>query len=319
MSSIRELAELVKAGRVEGIARAISFIEDSKDESSKNALLEMLHGSAKNAFILGITGPPGAGKSTLIGAMVGPLQKMGFKVAVLAVDASSPISGGSVLGDRIRMQESLSKYGIYMRSMASRWSVGGLSSAVLYATVILEAAGFDFIIVETVGAGQSDFDIMSIADIVAVVLAPALGDGLQGIKAGLMEIGDIFVMNKRDILDRIGAAASIDALKSALYATEPRPASSGLEKTVVQTIATSSNENENGVGELVKLVIEHKKAIESKGGNLEKIKRTLLWLKREEIAGKLNALSGSEELKNISERVARRELTLNEALKRIKL
>ncbi|MEM0087297.1 MAG: hypothetical protein QXU16_03470, partial [Candidatus Micrarchaeaceae archaeon] len=197
--------------------------------------------------------------------------------------------------------------------------VGGLSSAVLYATVILEAAGFDFIIVETVGAGQSDFDIMSIADIVAVVLAPALGDGLQGIKAGLMEIGDIFVMNKRDILDRIGAAASIDALKSALYATEPRPASSGLEKTVVQTIATSSNENENGVGELVKLVIEHKKAIESKGGNLEKIKRTLLWLKREEIAGKLNALSGSEELKNISERVARRELTLNEALKRIKL
>ncbi|MEM3572566.1 MAG: methylmalonyl Co-A mutase-associated GTPase MeaB [Candidatus Micrarchaeaceae archaeon] len=319
MNSISELARLVKAGKAEGIARAISFVENSNDENSKSMLLEMLRDPKKDAFILGITGPPGCGKSTLIGAMVGPLQRNGFKIAVLAVDASSPISGGAVLGDRVRMQDALSKYGIYMRSMASRGSTGGLSGAVLDTIAILEAAGFDFIIVETVGAGQADLDIMNIASVVAVVLAPALGDDIQAIKAGLMEIGDIFVMNKSDLLGRLGTTASTAAEELLLNAAGPGLASSGLGKRVVHTIATSSSEEESGVGELVRLVMEHKKAIESLGVNPKKIERMLISLKREEVSNELNSRIGSVELQMLAEKVARKEMTPREALKHIKL
>jgi len=189
-------ADRVRAGDARATARLISMIE--REDPSRLAVLKALHAYGGKAHVVGITGPPGAGKSTLTDKLVGDLRGRGRKVAVIAVDPSSPFTGGAILGDRIRMQRHATDDGVYIRSLATRGHLGGLSRAASEAVRVLDAAGYDDVIIETVGVGQSEVDIVRIADTVVLVSVPGLGDDIQAIKAGVMEIGDVFCVNKAD-------------------------------------------------------------------------------------------------------------------------
>ena len=232
------------------MARAISYIEDGNAEIRKE-ILESLYPHCGKAQVVGITGPPGIGKSTTIGNLAITLANKGKKVSVLAVDASSPYSGGSLLGNRIRMQDALFTHGIYMRSLANRGARGGLSESSMGAVNILDASGSDIIIIETVGAGQADLDIMNLADTTVLILGPGLGDQIQAIKAGIMEIADIFVINKMD-LD--GAYFAMKDIEEILSMDDPRP----MKRTVV---GTSSIDN-TGYTEMADAILGHGKLLE---------------------------------------------------------
>jgi LAO/AO transport system kinase len=198
-----DLARRCLDGEVRAVARLISLLEDG-DRRAYNAM-SAFASTIGRAQILGITGPPGSGKSTLTDKLIGYFRSQDKKVAVIAVDPSSPFSGGAILGDRLRMQSHAVDPGVFIRSLASRGQLGGLSKATAFALRVLEAAGYDIVIIETVGVGQSEIDIIKVADTVVLVSVPGLGDEIQVIKAGIMEIGDIFVVNKsdRDGADRV--------------------------------------------------------------------------------------------------------------------
>ncbi|MHB1440862.1 MAG: methylmalonyl Co-A mutase-associated GTPase MeaB [Cuniculiplasma sp.] len=213
-----QLIVRIREGDKSAIARGISLAEGAGKDLKKE-LLRKLYPHTGKSQVVGITGPPGIGKSTLIGNLSSLLAESGNKVSILAIDASSPYTGGSLLGNRIRMQESLWKSGIYMRSLANRGYKGGLSDSALGAVSILDASGSDFIIIETVGAGQADLDIMNLADTTVLVLAPGLGDQIQAIKAGIMEIADIFVINK---MDREGSYFAMKDIEETLSLDERR-------------------------------------------------------------------------------------------------
>ena len=210
------LVEGILRGDARSISRAISVVESDPDGDNSRPLIKEIFPRTGKAHIVGITGPPGIGKSTMIGNLCAILSEKGLRLSVVAVDASSPFTGGSLLGNRIRMQESLTRYSIYMRSLANRGINGGLSRSVWDTVKILDAAGSDYIIVETVGAGQADLDISNLADTVVVVLGPGLGDEIQAIKAGIMEIGQIFVINK---MDRQGSYIAMKDLEETLAMT----------------------------------------------------------------------------------------------------
>jgi LAO/AO transport system kinase len=236
------LANGILGGDYRAIARSISLIENSSYQVRKDIIKRIYgHGSAK---VIGITGPPGVGKSTAIGNLA-PLLAAHEKVAVLAIDPASPFSGGAILGNRIRMQSALSRQGIYMRSTSNRLYNGGLSEYTWDIVKVLEAAGNDYIILETVGSGQADIDIMNIADVTCVFLAPGLGDEIQAIKSGIMEIGDIFVINK---IDREGAYLAIKDIRESLSMSN---------KMGTPVIGVNSITGEN-YDELVKSIIEMK-------------------------------------------------------------
>ncbi len=190
------LAAGVRERRARHLAQAITLVESRTSE--RRDLIAALYGSVGNARVVGITGPPGAGKSTLVDRLTGSLRKTGATVGILAIDPTSPFSGGAILGDRIRMQSHYTDDGVFIRSMATRGAMGGLAPASHDAIDILDAAGFDWILVETVGVGQDEVDIVRSVDTVVVVTLPGLGDEIQAIKAGLMEIADVFVINKAD-------------------------------------------------------------------------------------------------------------------------
>ncbi len=192
----RELLERFRAGQRAALARAISIVENQRD--GFQAILHELHGDAHGARRIGITGPPGAGKSTITAGLIERLRDRGETVGVIAVDPTSPYTGGALLGDRIRMNEVAQDEGVFIRSMATRGALGGLAAATREIMDVLAAYGFDVIIVETVGVGQSELDIAAAADTTAVVLVPESGDSIQTMKAGLMEAADLFVVNKAD-------------------------------------------------------------------------------------------------------------------------
>jgi len=206
-----EVARRVAAGDTRAAARLISGLEDGDPAAAR--ALAALRGSRGRAHVLGITGPPGSGKSTLTDKIIAELRARGRRVGVLAVDPSSPFTGGAILGDRLRMQRHAVDEGVFIRSLASRGRLGGLSRATAAAARVLEAAGYDWVIIETVGVGQSEVDIVKIADTVVLVSVPGLGDDIQVIKAGVMEIGDIFVVNKAD---REGADRVVRELRAML-------------------------------------------------------------------------------------------------------
>jgi GTPase len=197
------LAELLLEGNRKAVSRAITIVENR--EKGYSTLLKRIYTHTGGAFVIGVTGPPGTGKSSLVDQLVRAFRARKSKVAVLAVDPTSPVSGGAMLGDRVRMLNHALDEGVYIRSMASRGDEGGLSRAAKNTVRILDAAGNDIIFVETVGIGQAEVEIVKVADAILVVLMPELGDEVQAIKAGLMEIGDIFVVNKSDLpgADRI--------------------------------------------------------------------------------------------------------------------
>jgi len=191
------LAERVLRGDRMAVARALTQVENREKGAEK--LLQQIRGRVGRSFVLGVTGPPGTGKSTLVDRLIEEYRKTGVKVGVIAVDPTSPITGGALLGDRVRMTRHTMDRGVFIRSMASRGWVGGLSGAVAEAIQVLDAGGMGVVIVETVGIGQADVEIMKIAHAVMVVTIPGLGDEVQVSKAGLMEIGDIYVVNKADL------------------------------------------------------------------------------------------------------------------------
>jgi len=194
--SIQSLVDQLRTGDPRALARAISAVENRTPGWSE--LLKALFPHSGHARILGLTGPPGAGKSTLVDQLARHYRKQKHTVGIIAVDPTSPYTGGAILGDRIRMQEHFSDPGIYIRSMATRGSLGGLARTTADVATVLDAAGRDLIMIETVGVGQDEVDIVRLADITVVILVPGMGDDVQTIKAGIMEIADIFVINKSD-------------------------------------------------------------------------------------------------------------------------
>jgi len=217
------LAERVCAGDARGIARAISLIEDESPAGA--ALVRAIYPRTGRAYLVGVTGPPGAGKSTLVDRMTTELRKAGRTVGIVAVDPTSPFSGGAILGDRVRMGAHFGDEGVFIRSMATRGHLGGLARATSDAALVLDAAGKDIVIIETVGVGQDEVDIVRTADISIVVLVPGTGDEVQALKAGIMEIADIFVVNKadRDGADRLVQSVAAMLALQTFQAAEWRP------------------------------------------------------------------------------------------------
>lgn len=223
--------EQIRRGDVRAIAKALSRVEDHPGTET-NELLKELYGFTGEALIVGVTGSPGAGKSTLVELLAEHYLKQEKMVAVVAVDPSSPFSGGALLGDRVRMQRLATEPRIFIRSMATRGKMGGLSVAVNDALVVLDAAGYEVLIVETVGVGQDEIDIVKTAHVTVVVLVPGMGDDIQTIKAGIMEIGDLFVINKAD---RDGVLQTRKELE-ALLSIARRP--DGWKPEIIETIAS---------------------------------------------------------------------------------
>lgn len=243
---LEALAGQVKAGDARGVSRLITLIENQDADGA--ALLKRLQPSNSKAAVIGITGYPGAGKSTLIAQLVTAYRRQNMKVAILAIDTSSPVSGGAILGDRIRMQEHCLDSGVFIRSMASRGHYGGVARATADAVRVLKAVGFDIILVETIGVGQADIEIASIAGTVVMVVAPGLGDEVQAMKAGLLEVAHIVVVNKGD---REGADATIRDLAE-------------WTARVVRTVATKGE----GLPELIQAIAEHQRVLKIQGQHL---------------------------------------------------
>ena len=197
MSDVAALEDRLLAGDRRALARLLTLVEDGPVDVQREVVAR-LHPRAGHARLIGITGSPGVGKSSVSSALVTALRARGRRVAVLAVDPSSPLTGGALLGDRIRMQAHHGDEGVFVRSMAARGHLGGLAAAVPAAALVLDAAGFDDIVLETVGVGQSEVDVAAMADTTLVVLAPGLGDGVQAAKAGILEVADVLVVNKAD-------------------------------------------------------------------------------------------------------------------------
>ena len=219
-SATRRAAELSDAAVVGdrlALARLLTAVENRTPVAE--AALRQLYPMAGHAHLVGITGPPGSGKSTLVAALIGEVRKVGRSVAVIAVDPSSPITGGALLGDRVRMQAYAGDDGVFIRSMASRGHAGGLAATSTAAAAVLDAAGFDLILIETVGTGQSEVEVAAAADTTVVLEAPEMGDEVQAIKAGLLEVADLVVVNKGD---KPGAQRTAAQLRAMLVATAPR-------------------------------------------------------------------------------------------------
>lgn len=232
-SDPRELVDRLLGGDDRALARAISIVEDRLP--SARDVVKNVYARAGRAPVVGVTGPPGAGKSTLVDALTGLYRSAGKKIGIVAIDPSSTFSGGAVLGDRVRMQRHSSDPGVFIRSMATRGNFGGLAATTVDVIDLLDAWGADLVVVETVGVGQDEVDVVGVADVVLVVLVPGLGDDIQTIKAGIMEIPDLFVLNKadREGVDRLHT--EVKAMLSLAETDEKRSTS------IVRTVATTGD------------------------------------------------------------------------------
>ena len=286
-------------GDKRAIAQTITIVENGGDDT----ILEKIFKHTGEAYHIGITGPPGAGKSTLVNAVAKRLLADRFKVGIIAVDPTSPFSGGALLGDRIRMTDLALHKDVFIRSMASRGSLGGLAQATKDAALVLDAAGMDYIIIETIGVGQVELDIAQVCDTTVVVLVPESGDSIQAMKAGLLEIADVMVVNKGD---REGAERLLTELK---FVFELREQKVGWHYPILKTVATK----DEGITELVSAVGEHSKFLD-KSGDLEKKRKERLLLRINElIEQKIRShlrerVISEDELKKLVDRIYKRQL-----------
>ncbi len=289
----------VRAGTRRAIGRAISLAESLGPEG--RAVLAALHPETGRALRVGLTGPPGGGKSTLIAALVRHLRTAGLTVAVVSVDPTSPFTHGAVLGDRIRLVDHFLDEGVFIRSMATRGHLGGLSEATGHAVDILDAAGFDVVIVETVGTGQNEVEVQALVETVVLVLIPGTGDAIQAIKAGVMEIPDVIVINKAD---RPGARILASDIDQALTLVPIE----GWKPPVLLTQAT----NDVGVSEVWDAVREHRAALEANGTmdarRHDGMRRRLRALAIERMARRLDAMVDADALDAMAARVLAREI-----------
>ncbi|WP_037304623.1 methylmalonyl Co-A mutase-associated GTPase MeaB [Amycolatopsis orientalis] len=245
---IDELVGRARDGVPRAIARLLSLVEDAHPRLPEVAAKLSPH--TGNARVIGLTGPPGVGKSTSTSALLTALRAQGLRVGVLAIDPSSPFSGGALLGDRIRMTEHATDPGVFIRSMATRGHLGGLSWATPQAVRVLDAAGFDVVLIETVGVGQSEVDVVKLADTTVVLLAPGMGDGIQAAKAGVLEIADVFVVNKAD---REGADATVHDLKQMISLVRREIRGPSWRQPIVRTVASRGE----GVDDVVRALADH--------------------------------------------------------------
>jgi len=289
----------VLEGDVRSVARAISLVEDDLPEAA--GILKALYPHAGRAQVLGVTGPPGAGKSTLVDRITAHLRKQGKTVGIVAVDPTSPFSGGAILGDRIRMQAHALDEGVFIRSMATRGHLGGLAAATQHVLTVLAASGKDVLLVETVGVGQDEVEIVGTADVSVVVLVPGMGDEVQALKAGIMEIADVFVVNKadREGVDRV--VAEIESMLSLSAHDGHRP-------EIVQTVAT----HDQGIDELMVAVESFRSRAEGAGLLARKRRSHLLRQLEETLEARLlrrvrQGVLTPEETERIVDRLAARE------------
>ena len=262
--SVDEIVSRLRSGERRSISAAITELE--RMSPAAPALIQALQPYLGHALVVGFTGPPGAGKSTLVNSVIGHLRSQGRTVGVIAVDPSSPISGGAILGDRIRMTAALDDPGVFVRSLASRGYLGGLSPAAVRIIDAIDASGFDVILLETVGTGQNEIDVAEVADIRVVVSAPGLGDDIQAMKSGLLEIADILVVNKGD---RPGADETMHQLMGALSIR----ANARSKSPVLKTTATTGD----GVAGLVSVIDRLGEAVAAEGP-LERRRRRARYL-----------------------------------------
>ena len=300
MAAVNSLSERVRSGEAAAVARAISKIEDGAADAA--ALMKDIYQSSRGALVIGITGAPGAGKSSLVDKLALYYRQKGERVGIIAVDPSSPFSGGAILGDRIRMQTLGLDPGVFIRSMATRGNLGGLSRATVDAVAVLDAAGYSKIIVETVGVGQDEVEIVKAAEVSVVVLVPGMGDDIQAIKAGIMEIGDVFVINKAD---REGVYATEKELESLLSLASR---GDGWEPPIVKTVATEGQ----GVTELAAAIQQFFEVQRNVGVTSERRRAIAKWrivelLRDRLLANVLESEASRARLDQLSDEVATRK------------
>lgn len=322
---MNDILARIRAGDHRAVARAISRIERNDEETRE--IVSLLYPYTGKAHIVGVTGAPGSGKSTLVNQLARVLREHELSVGIIAVDPSSPFSGGALLGDRVRMQDLAGDKGVFIRSMASRGTLGGLADATFSAIKVLDAAGFDLILIETVGAGQAEVSIADAAHTTIVVEAPGMGDDIQSIKAGILEIADILVVNKAD---RPGAQNTVKSLRLMLHMGQSnrrtrrrdgRTVSAGNGRSggdvedrvewrvnVFETVATEGE----GVAKVVETIFEHRTHLESSGEWLQRERERsrqeieqILWA---QLARKLEAQVSSDDRRRLVSAVAEREI-----------